>query len=350
LVGIVDFSEQARWVFLSESVSELLGFEPKELVGTPSLDLVHPDEFPSVKKLHYDTISQDKAAVLAYLRLRHKDPYRGYILCAISRTVAYNVLVGSVSFASMGPKAMHNASTAQEVTIITPSAKNFEFRRWGDPSPLHPTALSDSEDDSENATLSHEPSQARLDPSSTKAFRSGPSLTIDRESNVISFEPLPKQSVRTALFLDRFSSDCKIEYCSNDKFVQTTEVMGRPFFDFVVRKDEELVRSWIDAIKAWGVNERGQPSDGGFGYGKFTLYLPGRDSRHPEGLRDRHRQGTRGSALPGRPERRHSSHSAAPKSSSRPRPRGRARDEMRVDAIFSAHSDGLMVIIRHSKS
>ena len=45
-----------------------------------------------------------------------------------SRTVAFNVLVGSVSFAAMGPKAMHNASTAQEVTIITPSAANFEFR------------------------------------------------------------------------------------------------------------------------------------------------------------------------------------------------------------------------------
>ena len=83
--------------------------------------------------------------MLAYLRLKHKDPYKGYVLCAIvrntafsvptfihtlfqSRTVAWNVLVGSVSFASMGPKAMHNASTAQEVTIITPSAAHFEFR------------------------------------------------------------------------------------------------------------------------------------------------------------------------------------------------------------------------------
>jgi hypothetical protein len=32
------------------------------------------------------TISQDKAAVLAYLRLKHKDPYKGYVLCAIVRT------------------------------------------------------------------------------------------------------------------------------------------------------------------------------------------------------------------------------------------------------------------------
>jgi hypothetical protein len=38
------------------------------------------------------------------------------------------------------------------------------------------------------------------------------------------------------------------------------------------------VRSWIDAVKGWGVNERGQPSDGGFGFGKFHLYPRGRDS------------------------------------------------------------------------
>lgn len=55
--------------------------------------------------------------------------------------------------------------------------------------------------------------------------------------------------------------------------------MGRSFFDFVLRKDEDLVRSWIDVIKGWGVNERGQPSDGGFGFGKFTVLVNGRDSR-----------------------------------------------------------------------
>lgn len=124
------------------------GFEPHELIGLPSLDLVHPDEFPQVRAIHYSTITQDQAAVLAYLRMRHKDPCRGYILCAIvsaptrplahpiftcaslleSRTVCQNVLVGSVSFASPGPKALHNASTAQEITVITPTAKDFEFR------------------------------------------------------------------------------------------------------------------------------------------------------------------------------------------------------------------------------
>ena len=59
------------------------GFEPRELIGSPSLDLVHPDEFPQVRAIHYSTITQDQAAVLVYLRMRHKDPCKGYVLCAI---------------------------------------------------------------------------------------------------------------------------------------------------------------------------------------------------------------------------------------------------------------------------
>ena len=45
-----------------------------------------------------------------------------------SRTIVHTVTVGSVSFAQPGAKAMHNAATAQEVQIISPSATNFQFR------------------------------------------------------------------------------------------------------------------------------------------------------------------------------------------------------------------------------
>ena len=47
------------------------------------------------------------------------------------RTVVHNVLVGSVSFASPGAKALHNASTAQEITVITESAASFQFKVRG---------------------------------------------------------------------------------------------------------------------------------------------------------------------------------------------------------------------------
>lgn len=58
--------------------------------------------------------------------------------------------------------------------------------------------------------------------------------------------------------------------------------MVRSFFDFVAKKDEEIVRSWMDVVKGWGVNGRGQPGDGGFGYGKFTLITEGKDSSYAQ--------------------------------------------------------------------
>ncbi|KAI1793308.1 hypothetical protein LXA43DRAFT_236322 [Ganoderma leucocontextum] len=343
-IGIVDFTENANWVYCSESVYDLLGYEPHELIGSPSLNLVHPDEFSEVKELHYTTISQDQAAVLAYLRMKHKDSCKGFILCGISRTVCQGVLVGSVSFAAPGPKAMHNASTAQEVKIITPTAKDLEFRRWNDPNPMPPCPI----------PTSRSPS---------------PELRRGARKEAISFDPLPEQSIRTALILDRFSLNCGILYCSNDSLISTTTCMGRSFFDFVSRKDEELVRSWIDVIKSWGVNERGQPSDGGFGFGKFTLVARGRDSsiRQADPVPPRHRSGQHAgygsSEYLSRPRDARSSYHSSSSSGYRDRERDRDReryrdsrtttrprsdDERIVDAIFSAHSDGLMVILRPS--
>jgi len=347
-IGIVDFSENARWLFVTSSVSDLLGFEPHELIGTPSLELTHPDEFPQVKQMHYDTIKQDKAAVLAYLRLRHKDPYKGYVLCAISRTVVHNVLVGSVSSASPGPKAMHNASTAQEIEVITPSAKDFEFRRWNDPSPMPPSPIPAIDFDAPSLQPSGSTPSTSPSSISTTTAQWNSNITPSKppkSPTAIRFDPLPTQSIRVALILDRFTINCTVIYCSNDNLISTTDVMGRPFFDFVSERNEELVRTWIDMVKGWGVNERGQPSDGGFGFGRFTLCLKGRDSSEPMS------EGSRSGTSRSQPSRARSPQS---RSSAHPRPLIRARgsslsnEEFKVDAIFSAHSDGVMVILRRA--
>ncbi|KAK0202070.1 hypothetical protein DFS33DRAFT_1045482 [Desarmillaria ectypa] len=310
-IGIVDFSQEAKWLYMTDSVVELLGYEPHELYGHPSLELVHPDEVNRVRKLHHDTIKADKAAVLVYLRMKHKDPYKGYVLCGVSRTVVHNVLVGSVSFASPGAKALHNASTAQEITVISPAAENFQFRRWNDPSPMPP---------------------------SPPPFSTPPQTPADP----ISYEHLPSQSFRTALILNRFSLRCTIQYCSNDLLIESTEAIGRSFFDYVSRRDEAIVTSWIDVIKTWGVNERGQPSDGGFGFGKFALLAEARESeprQEPPNASRHHKHGTNKSR-------------SSKRSSQTPRKSPHQPEVLQgtisVDAIFSAHSDGLMVILRRA--
>ncbi|RDB14703.1 hypothetical protein Hypma_016356 [Hypsizygus marmoreus] len=352
-IGIVDFSEQAKWLFMTNSVADLLGYEPHELIGRPSLELVHPDEFSRTKQLHYDTIKQDKAAVLVYLRMKHKIPSRGYILCGISRTVVHNVLVGSVSFANPG-KAMHNASTAQEITVISPSATNFQFKRWHDPSPISPTNGPSNLPSPPSPSSSWHSRSPRSPGGSSSDSEERTPLPELRRQDTISFDHLPNQSLRTLFILDRFSSRGTIMYCSNDYLVTTLSAMTRSFFDFVHEKDESTVRSWIDCVKGWGVNELGQPSDGGFGFGRFVLLTKGRDSnvRLPEpsapssrhkGARNRasrshHRDVGRHTHLP--PVRTHVS--------SLPLPEGPS-PQVPVDAIFSAHSDGLMVILRRSE-
>lgn len=83
-----------------------------------------------------------------------------------------------------------------------------------------------------------------------------------------------------ALILDRFSLDCHILYCFNNPFLRIGTLAGLSFFDFVAARDEEFVRSLIMTVKGWGVNELGQPSDGGFGFGRFHLCLTRRGLRY----------------------------------------------------------------------
>lgn len=335
-ITIIDFSEDARWLFLTESVSDLLGFEPRELIGRSALELAHPDEFSQVKQMHYDTIREDKAAALAYLRLKHKDPFKGYILCAVSRTVVHSVIVGSVSFAVPGGKALQNTSTAREVEVVTPSAKIFELKGWGDSSPMM-----------SNPDLT---SPAGCSSSDMDMSEASSSRSRGKKPMIISFNPLSSRSPRSALILDRFSIHCTVLYCSNDLLLSTTKVLGRSFFDFVTSRTEQSVRSCIDVIKSWGVNDRGQPSDGGFGFGKFVLLLAGRDSRG-ENEQDvplsRRQLGDAriNRRMPSSP--RCASHSSSGTSfRSRPPSSSTSDQEISVDAIFSGHSDGILLVLR----
>ncbi|EIM91416.1 uncharacterized protein STEHIDRAFT_118479 [Stereum hirsutum FP-91666 SS1] len=341
-IAAVDLSEEARFLYISESICDILGYEPHELLGTPSVNLNHPEENLQVVALHCDTVRKDKAAAIAYIRLRHKDASKGYVMCVTTRTVAHDVLVGSVSIAMMGPKAMHYASTAQEVKIVTPAAWRFNIHRWITHSSLILQAASHiSANDflprqqygSEGDAPSFRPSNVIEDSHPTP---SSPQISLG--TLVAPILPSPAQSTRMALILDRFSLDCHILYCFNNPFLRIGTLAGLSFFDFVAARDEEFVRSLIMTVKGWGVNELGQPSDGGFGFGRFHLCLTRR------GL---------STGLPGlRPPRRLRPRRGI-NTSTRFIYDGRSQintdqdnEELLVDAIFSPHSDGLVVVLR----
>ncbi|KAJ3836803.1 hypothetical protein F5878DRAFT_624252 [Lentinula raphanica] len=287
-IASVDFSPEAKWLKISPSVSDLLGYEPQELEGRPSLALIQPDEIDRVRMLHHDTILKDKVACLLYVRLRHKDPERGYIFCRVVRTIVHDLTFGSVSPAKVDAKAMYHASTAEEVTNLS-LIRELDFCRWHNPFPISP----DSE---------------------------------ERDISSLTYNTLPRQSFRTALILNRFSTHAPIESHSNNLFITATNIDHRSFFDFVAERDEKLVLDLIDTIKTYGVDDQGQPSDSYFCYGTFTLLTEGRSL-----LSRRQSRSIRGDAT--------SRHTAAASLDG---------DSITVDAVFQAQSDGLTVFLRRA--
>jgi len=61
-----------KTVFVSASVESVLGYSPRELIGTRILDFVHPDDLESARE-HMQDIARTGAMVHTTLRVRHRD-------------------------------------------------------------------------------------------------------------------------------------------------------------------------------------------------------------------------------------------------------------------------------------
>jgi PAS domain S-box-containing protein len=95
LTARIDLSEDARILYASDSVVDILGYTPEEVVNRPSWDFFHPTELPVAKQLHERGVNLDKAAVLAYCQLKNRQGE--WVGCECCFTVVYNVMVVCIS-------------------------------------------------------------------------------------------------------------------------------------------------------------------------------------------------------------------------------------------------------------
>ena len=91
----IDLSIDARTLYVSNSISDILGYTPDEVVGKSIWEFFHPEEVPFAKDIHGRGVELDKAAVLNYCRLRCRDGF--WIGCECVFTVVHDVLVASTS-------------------------------------------------------------------------------------------------------------------------------------------------------------------------------------------------------------------------------------------------------------
>ncbi|KAH7313106.1 putative aryl hydrocarbon receptor nuclear translocator-like protein 2 [Rhexocercosporidium sp. MPI-PUGE-AT-0058] len=92
---IHNLSREANILFASESIIDILGFLPEEVIGRSSFDYFHPDEVFNARTIHNRGVQMDRAAVLHYARIQNRAGE--WVGCECVFTIVYEVLVACTS-------------------------------------------------------------------------------------------------------------------------------------------------------------------------------------------------------------------------------------------------------------
>ncbi|KAI0486012.1 hypothetical protein F4859DRAFT_351543 [Xylaria cf. heliscus] len=117
---IHNLSHDANILFASESVVDILGYQPQEIQGKSCFDYFHPDEIPFARSVHNRGVRLDKAAVLHYARILSKDGR--FVSCECCFTVVHDVLVACTNIYRRGKKSERRAIEAPHIRRIFSSS------------------------------------------------------------------------------------------------------------------------------------------------------------------------------------------------------------------------------------
>ncbi|KAI1852459.1 hypothetical protein JX266_002637 [Neoarthrinium moseri] len=117
---IHNLSAEANILFSSDSIAEILGYQPHEVQGRSCFDYFHPDEVPFARTVHSRGVRLDKAASLHYVRVQSRDGQ--WISCECCFTVVHDVLVACTSIYRRGSKSQRRAIDAPQIRRIFSSS------------------------------------------------------------------------------------------------------------------------------------------------------------------------------------------------------------------------------------
>lgn len=110
---IHNLSPEANILYASESIVDILGFQPGEVIGKSCFEYFHPDEIPFARRVHSRGVQMDKAASLHYARVMNREGL--WVGCECVFTIVYEVLVACTSIYKGDAK---NERRAVEAPVI----------------------------------------------------------------------------------------------------------------------------------------------------------------------------------------------------------------------------------------
>ncbi|GAD93804.1 conserved hypothetical protein [Paecilomyces variotii No. 5] len=125
-ITIHDLTQDARIRYASDSIEDILGYDPCEVRNKSCWDYLHPDEIPFARTVHGRGVKLDKAAVLKYCQVRHKNG--SWVGCECVFTVVYDVLVASTSIYRRDSRSEKRAADAPVVrSLFTSSPRDPRY-------------------------------------------------------------------------------------------------------------------------------------------------------------------------------------------------------------------------------
>ncbi|KAK8866101.1 hypothetical protein IAR55_001252 [Kwoniella newhampshirensis] len=282
--------QEAKFCYVSESMQDILGYESEDLLGKSCYLIFHPEESQVLRQIHYQALTEERTACVAYFRVLHREGY--YVECCCSYYTVYNMSLALYTRAVDGARTLQQALTAREVMEVSPSSQGrFAIKRW--------------------------PPSASLtsSPESTSLSLSVPSL--DQR-----WPTPPKPTPRTFYIMDRFTDTSRVTYVSNDAILNGSRLKNQSFYCIIRPSDRPHVRRYIEASKKSTPVMYNEHQSGGHGYTQFHVLkipdLPPSDEAWPLGTDESER------LMPG-------------------------QEFILVEGIFTAGSDGLTCIIAKVK-
>ncbi|KAF6224845.1 hypothetical protein HO133_010039 [Letharia lupina] len=238
-ISIHDLSLDARLLYVSSSIEDILGYTPQEVIGKSCWDYFHPDEIPFARAVHGRGIKMDKAAALNYCQIKNRDGR--WVGCECVFTIVHDVLVGCTSVYRRGTKSDKRAREAPVIRRLFSSSPR-------DPR-YHMLSYISHKFSKETRTLTHEP--------------------------------------RAALFLNRFSRTLTIMYATNGLAdivgIPAQELNGRSFYYCI---QENCLREAVKCLESAKANDS-------IAYLRFWFRDPRQDDQvdHDEHMSDGHSSG-----------------------------------------------------------
>lgn len=216
-IVIYDNSAKATVKFVSESVSEVLGFTAEELIGTCGYELTHPDERDALTLVHGNNVRKERLSTITTYRSRHKDGY--YVPMDITTHYCFDTLI-CTNFAVTSPVSLKRKLRLASADIT------YEILPDGT------LCMNGSKEDATEVLRE-------------KLTRDKP--WGDNEKVQLSQEP------RFCMILNRYTAKATIVFatrlCQTVISLDPYDCIGKSIYEYISPKDKESVKKQIELSK-----------------------------------------------------------------------------------------------------